>query len=154
WLRSFVADYGVPLMVLVWTALSYSIPSKVPPGVPRRLYTLPLDPASLSHWTIIKVYPCKGDAVLSYKDPSAAHSVGGFYNNHDLRGYKINVAMAEKSAPRDPSSFGHGYPFLLPSLSLSLVYTHYIAVWVGIINFVAIEKCQKTPLYVKFFLGG
>ncbi|KAF6167285.1 hypothetical protein GIB67_043146 [Kingdonia uniflora] len=55
WLRSFVADYGVPLMVLVWTALSYSIPSKVPPGVPRRLYTpLPLDPASLSHWTIIK----------------------------------------------------------------------------------------------------
>ncbi|KAF6172176.1 hypothetical protein GIB67_024798, partial [Kingdonia uniflora] len=27
--------------------------------------------------------------------------------NHDLRGYKINVAMAEKSAPRDPSFFGH-----------------------------------------------
>ncbi|KAF6156865.1 hypothetical protein GIB67_000405 [Kingdonia uniflora] len=30
-------------------------PSKVPPGDPRRLYSpLPLDPASLSHWAIIK----------------------------------------------------------------------------------------------------
>ncbi|KAF6162608.1 hypothetical protein GIB67_003154, partial [Kingdonia uniflora] len=62
-------------------------------------------------WSI-KIYTddsgkCKGDAVLSYEDPSAAHSAGVFYNNHDLRGYKINVAMAEKSAPRDPSSFGH-----------------------------------------------
>ncbi|KAF6136731.1 hypothetical protein GIB67_020053 [Kingdonia uniflora] len=52
---------------------------------------------------------CKGDAVLSYEDSSAAHSVGGFYNNHDLRGYKINVVMAEKSAPRDSSSFGQGF---------------------------------------------
>ncbi|KAF6166148.1 hypothetical protein GIB67_023858 [Kingdonia uniflora] len=62
----------------------------------------------------VKIYTddsgkCKGDAVLSYEDPSAAHYAGGFYNNHDLRGYKINVAKAEKSAPRDPSSFGHGF---------------------------------------------
>ncbi|KAF6166873.1 hypothetical protein GIB67_026652 [Kingdonia uniflora] len=28
---------------------------------------------------------------------------------HDLRGYKINVAMAEKSTPRGPSSFGHRF---------------------------------------------
>ncbi|KAF6163115.1 hypothetical protein GIB67_013814, partial [Kingdonia uniflora] len=37
------------------------------------------------HWTRWltigdQVYPCRGDAVLSYKDPSAAHSAGGFYN--------------------------------------------------------------------------
>ncbi|KAL4189614.1 hypothetical protein AMTRI_Chr08g166210 [Amborella trichopoda] len=50
----------------------------------------------------------KGDAVLSYEDPSAAHSAGGFYNNYDLRGFKINVAMAEKSAPRAPPAYGHG----------------------------------------------
>ncbi|EEF41188.1 RNA binding protein, putative [Ricinus communis] len=49
----------------------------------------------------------KGDAVLSYEDPSAAHSAGGFYNNYDMRGYKINVAMAEKTAPRQPS-YDHG----------------------------------------------
>lgn len=45
----------------------------------------------------------KGDACLAYEDPSAAHSAGGFYNNYDFRGYKINVAMAEKSAPRQPA---------------------------------------------------
>ncbi|KAG1371526.1 putative transcription initiation factor TFIID subunit 15b [Cocos nucifera] len=50
----------------------------------------------------------KGDAVLSYEDPSAAHSAGGFFNDYDMRGYKINVAMAEKSAPRAAPTYGHG----------------------------------------------
>ncbi|EEF44729.1 Boron transporter, putative [Ricinus communis] len=55
WFRSFIADYGVPLMVVVWTALSFSIPSKVPSGVPRRLFSpLPWESASLGHWTVIK----------------------------------------------------------------------------------------------------
>ncbi|XP_011035640.1 PREDICTED: boron transporter 4-like isoform X2 [Populus euphratica] len=55
WFRNFIADYGVPFMVVAWTALSFSIPSKVPSGVPRRLYSpLPLDSASLHHWTVIK----------------------------------------------------------------------------------------------------
>jgi RNA-binding protein FUS len=76
----------------------------------------------------------KGDACLAYEDPSAAHSAGGFYNgkfvlfhvfthpvqfvllmkiysvlvsDYDMRGYKISVVMAEKSAPRAPS-YGHG----------------------------------------------
>ncbi|XP_012471681.2 transcription initiation factor TFIID subunit 15b [Gossypium raimondii] len=40
----------------------------------------------------------KGDAVLSYEDPQAAHSAGGFFNNHVMRGYTIGVAMAEKTA--------------------------------------------------------
>ncbi|KAH9309349.1 hypothetical protein KI387_037260 [Taxus chinensis] len=53
----------------------------------------------------------KGDAVLSYEDPSAAHSAGGFYNDYMMRGHKINVAMAEKSAPRAAApqgGFGSG----------------------------------------------
>ncbi|KAA8525367.1 hypothetical protein F0562_007215 [Nyssa sinensis] len=55
WLRSFIADYGVPLMVLLWTALSFGVPSKVPSGVPRRLYCpLPWESGSLYHWTVIK----------------------------------------------------------------------------------------------------
>ncbi|BAS92524.1 putative boron transporter 5 [Oryza sativa Japonica Group] len=55
WQRSFIADYGVPLMVVVWTALSYSLPSKIPSGVPRRLFTpLPWEPKSLQHWTVAK----------------------------------------------------------------------------------------------------
>lgn len=56
WLRNLIADYGVPLMVILWTALSYSLPSKIPSGVPRRLFTpLPWEPKSLQHWTVAKV---------------------------------------------------------------------------------------------------
>lgn len=59
WFRSFIADYGVPLMVLVWAVLSFSLPSKLPSGVPRRLQSpLPWDSASLEHWTVIKVKLC------------------------------------------------------------------------------------------------
>ncbi|KAL7162364.1 hypothetical protein ACSBR2_042780 [Camellia fascicularis] len=55
WLRGFIADYGVPIMVVAWTALSFSVPSKVPSGVPRRLFSpLPWESASLHHWTVIK----------------------------------------------------------------------------------------------------
>ncbi|GFP93753.1 boron transporter 4 [Phtheirospermum japonicum] len=53
--RSFIADYGVPLMVVMWTALSYGVPGKVPAGVPRRLFCpLPWESESLYHWTVIK----------------------------------------------------------------------------------------------------
>ncbi|AQK92710.1 boron transporter 4 [Zea mays] len=55
WQRSLIADYGVPLMVILWTALSYSLPSRIPSGVPRRLFTpLPWEPKSLQHWTVAK----------------------------------------------------------------------------------------------------
>jgi hypothetical protein len=35
-LRGFLADYGVPLLVVVWAALSYAVQG-VPEGVPRRM---------------------------------------------------------------------------------------------------------------------
>ncbi|KAG0498551.1 hypothetical protein HPP92_002846 [Vanilla planifolia] len=61
----------------------------------------------------IKIYTddtgnSKGDAVLSYEDPAAAHSAGGFYNNYVIRGYPIKVTMAEKSAPRPGPTYGYG----------------------------------------------
>ncbi|KAK9690341.1 hypothetical protein RND81_09G121200 [Saponaria officinalis] len=53
--RSYIADYGVPLVVVVWTVLSFSVPNGVPSGVPRRLYSpLPWQSPSLYHWTVIK----------------------------------------------------------------------------------------------------
>ncbi|KAE9600508.1 hypothetical protein Lal_00045928 [Lupinus albus] len=55
WFRSFIADYGVPLMVVVWTLLSFTTSSKVPSGVPRRLIApLAWESPSLRHWTVIK----------------------------------------------------------------------------------------------------
>ena len=54
-MRGFIADYGVPLMVVIWTVLSYTVPSKVPSGVPRRLLCpYPWESASLYHWTVVK----------------------------------------------------------------------------------------------------
>ncbi|XP_068651548.1 boron transporter 4-like [Aristolochia californica] len=53
--RGFIADYGVPFMILVWTALSYSLPSQIPTGVPRRLFSpLLWESGSLYHWTVVK----------------------------------------------------------------------------------------------------
>ncbi|KAI7727377.1 hypothetical protein M8C21_001355, partial [Ambrosia artemisiifolia] len=56
WLRGLIADYGVPLMVVAWTAISYAKPREVPRDVPRRLFCpLPWEAVSLSHWTVFKV---------------------------------------------------------------------------------------------------
>ncbi|XP_030973115.1 boron transporter 4-like isoform X2 [Quercus lobata] len=71
WFRSFIADYGVPLMVLVWTALSFGVPGKVPSGVPRRLYSpLAWESTSLHHWTVVKMAQQKE---FNLKNPSAYH---------------------------------------------------------------------------------
>ncbi|KAG8652560.1 hypothetical protein MANES_06G105600v8 [Manihot esculenta] len=85
-LRGFIADYGVPLMVLVWTAISY-IPAKhVPRGIPRRLFSPnPWSPGAYSNWTVIKemtdvpalyivgaFIPATMIAVLYYFDHSVA----------------------------------------------------------------------------------
>jgi hypothetical protein len=53
--RGFIADYGVPLMVLIWTALSYSSSKNVPPGIPRRLFSPnPWSHSASRNWTVIK----------------------------------------------------------------------------------------------------
>jgi len=55
WLRSFCADYGVPLMIVVWTAISYSAVDSIPAGIPRRLSSPnPWSPGASSNWTVIK----------------------------------------------------------------------------------------------------
>jgi len=55
WLRSFIADYGVPLMVLVWTAVSYIPAKSVPDGIPRRLFSPnPWSPGASENWTVVK----------------------------------------------------------------------------------------------------
>ncbi|KAK7852472.1 probable boron transporter 2 isoform X1 [Quercus suber] len=86
WLRGFIADYGVPLMVLVWTAVSYVPVNDVPRGIPRRLFSPnPWSPGAYSNWTVIKdmlnvpplyivgaFIPATMIAVLYYFDHSVA----------------------------------------------------------------------------------
>ncbi|KAH6798052.1 HCO3- transporter family [Perilla frutescens var. hirtella] len=64
WLRGFIADYGVPLMVLVFTAISYIPANDVPKGIPRRLVSPnPWSAGAYSNWTVIKDM---GDLPLLY----------------------------------------------------------------------------------------
>ncbi|KAK3034650.1 hypothetical protein RJ639_033605, partial [Escallonia herrerae] len=83
WIRSLIADYGVPLMVLVWTALSYSPSGSVPKGIPRRLFSPnPWSPGAYENWTdmlnvpiiyIVGAFiPATMIAVLYYFDHSVA----------------------------------------------------------------------------------
>ncbi|XP_042498007.1 probable boron transporter 2 isoform X2 [Macadamia integrifolia] len=85
-LRGFIADYGVPLMVLAWTAVSYIPVKDVPKGIPRRLFSPnPWSPGAYSNWTVIKdmlnvpplyiagaFIPATMIAVLYYFDHSVA----------------------------------------------------------------------------------
>ncbi|XP_071902176.1 probable boron transporter 2 [Coffea arabica] len=85
-LRGFIADYGVPFMVLVWTAVSYIPVNSVPRGIPRRLFSPnPWSPGAYSNWTVIKdmvhvpplyivgaIIPATMIAVLYYFDHSVA----------------------------------------------------------------------------------
>ncbi|KAI5075274.1 hypothetical protein GOP47_0009350 [Adiantum capillus-veneris] len=54
WLRSLIADYGVPILVLIWTAVSYAPTGHVPGGIPRRLFSPnPWSPGATKNWTVI-----------------------------------------------------------------------------------------------------
>ncbi|KAG2243888.1 hypothetical protein Bca52824_094263 [Brassica carinata] len=55
WMRGFIGDYGTLLMLVLWSAFSFTVPRDIPEGVPRRLeLPLPWDPESLYHWTVVK----------------------------------------------------------------------------------------------------
>ncbi|KAM4078354.1 hypothetical protein ACB094_09G030900 [Castanea mollissima] len=60
-LRGFIADYGVPMMVVVWTAISYLPAGSVPKGIPRRPFCPnPWSPGANENWTVIKVFTWLG----------------------------------------------------------------------------------------------
>ena len=52
-MRSFFADYGVPLMVIAWSALSYALKG-TPPGIPRRVL-IPNTWDVSSNWSVVEV---------------------------------------------------------------------------------------------------
>lgn len=54
WIRSFLADYGVPLMVIVWSGLGYAVYGGTPSGVPRRT-RLPNTWDEKTNWTVARV---------------------------------------------------------------------------------------------------
>lgn len=54
-IRGFIADYGVPLLVVGWTLISYAPHASVPDGIPRRLFSPnPWSSEATRHWTILQ----------------------------------------------------------------------------------------------------
>ncbi|CAM6106363.1 unnamed protein product [Calypogeia fissa] len=54
WLRSLIAGYGVPLMVLLWTGISYAPSASVPTGIPRRIFSPnPWSSLATQHWKVV-----------------------------------------------------------------------------------------------------
>ncbi|KAI5078827.1 hypothetical protein GOP47_0006880 [Adiantum capillus-veneris] len=86
WFRGFAADYGVPLMVLIWTGVSFASAGHVPEGIPRRLNSPnPWSPDASKNWTVVRemlqvpilhifsaFIPATMIAVLYYFDHSVA----------------------------------------------------------------------------------
>ncbi|XP_031257737.1 probable boron transporter 7 [Pistacia vera] len=102
-LRGFTADYGVPLMVVLWTALSYSVPGKVPSGVPRRLFgPLPWDSTSLSHWTVIKDMPKVPGLYIFAAFIPAVMIAGLYFFDHSVAS---QMAQQKEFNLRNPSAY-------------------------------------------------
>ncbi|XP_034696626.1 boron transporter 4-like [Vitis riparia] len=103
--RSFIADYGVPLMVVVWTALSFSVPSKVPSGVPRRLNSpLPWDSESVYHWTVIKDMGNVPPAYIFAAIIPALMIAGLYFFDHSVAS---QMAQQKEFNLKKPSAYHH-----------------------------------------------
>ncbi|CAN4086769.1 unnamed protein product [Withania somnifera] len=103
WIRSFIADYGVPLMVLVWSVLSFIVPSKVPSGVPRTLYSpLPWESASLYHWTVIKDMGKVPPAYIFAAIIPAVMIAGLYFFDHSVAS---QMAQQKEFNLRNPSAY-------------------------------------------------
>ncbi|XP_066367113.1 boron transporter 4-like [Miscanthus floridulus] len=113
WQRSLIADYGVPLMVILWTALSYSLPSKIPSGVPRRLFTpLPWEPKSLQHWTVAKDLFSVPPAHIFLAIVPAAMVAGLYFFDHSVAS---QMAQQKEFNLKNPSAYH--YDILILSLT-------------------------------------
>ncbi|CAI9267469.1 unnamed protein product [Lactuca saligna] len=113
--RSFIADYGVPLMVVVWTALSFCVPSKIPSGVPRRLLSpLLWDSESLYHWTVIKDMGKVPPVYILAAFIPAVMIAGLYFFDHSVAS---QLAQQKEFSLKNPSAY-HYDVFLLGFMTL------------------------------------
>ncbi|KAM0004939.1 putative bicarbonate transporter [Helianthus debilis subsp. tardiflorus] len=117
-LRNFIADYGVPLMVVVWTALSYSVPSKIPSGVPRRLFSpLLWESESTHHWTVIRDMGRVSPAYIMAAIIPALMISGLYFFDHSVAS---QLAQQKEFNLKNPSAYHYDIlllGFMIPQLA-------------------------------------
>jgi len=103
WLRSFCADYGVPVMIVVWTTISYSAYDSVPAGIPRRLSSPnPWAPSASSNWVVIKdMYKVPPLYILGAFIP-AIMITGLYFFDHNVA---AQMAQQKEFNLRNPSAY-------------------------------------------------
>ena len=73
-----------------------------------------------------------------------------------MRGYKISVAMAEKSAPRAPPAYNQGYALqaelFLTSIRIFVNYFFYVIVW--LINYFGNCSVHLAIICYIYLLGN
>ncbi|KAL2897807.1 putative boron transporter 6 [Bienertia sinuspersici] len=112
WFRSFIADYGVPFMIVLWTVLSYTVPSRLSSEIPRRLdVPSPWDSTSQSHWIDMSKVPVF--YILAASIP-AVMIAGLYFFDHSVAS---QMAQQEEFNLMKPSSF-HYDLFLLGLMTL------------------------------------
>ncbi|KMZ71533.1 Boron transporter [Zostera marina] len=103
WLRSFTADYGVPLMVILWTFMSYAIPGRIPSGIPRRQFSpLPWDSESIYHWTVVKDLVKVPAAYIVAAIIPALMIAGLYFFDHNV---SAQMAQQKEYNLRNPSAY-------------------------------------------------
>ncbi|CAI9261234.1 unnamed protein product [Lactuca saligna] len=104
-LRSFIADYGVPLMIIVWTAVSFSVPGKLPSGVPRRLFSpLLWESESTYHWTVIKDMGKVPPVYIFAAFIPSLMIAGLYFFNHSVAS---QLAQQKEFNLKNPSAYHH-----------------------------------------------
>ncbi|KAI4377738.1 hypothetical protein MLD38_015318 [Melastoma candidum] len=113
--RGFFADYGVPFMVLVWSASAFAVPNGVPSGIPRRLISpLPWDPQSLHHWSVVKDMGKVSPVYILAAFVPAVMIAGLYFFDHSVAS---QMAQQKEFNLKNPSSY-HYDMFLLGFITL------------------------------------
>ncbi|CAD6341027.1 unnamed protein product [Miscanthus lutarioriparius] len=109
-------DQSRPIFQFQWlyvNALSYSLPSKIPSGVPRRLFTpLPWEPKSLQHWTVAKDLFSVPPAHIFLAIVPAAMVAGLYFFDHSVAS---QMAQQKEFNLKNPSAYH--YDILVLSLT-------------------------------------
>jgi hypothetical protein len=114
--RRFTADYGVPLMVLVWTGISYAPSRSVPDGIPRRLSSPdPWASKATGNWTIIKDMKSVPFLYILGAFVPATMIAVLYYFDHNV---SAQLAQQKEFNLRKPSAFH--YDLLLLGMMVSI----------------------------------
>ncbi|XP_015885897.2 boron transporter 4 [Ziziphus jujuba] len=102
-IRGFIADYGVPCMVLLWTIMSYSVPSRLPDRLPRRLRS-PLfwDSEATDHWSVMKDMPNVPVAYIFAAIIPAVMVAGLYFFDHSVAS---QMAQQKEFNLKKPSAY-------------------------------------------------